>query len=93
MVWEGVSTTFVYASTEAPQYFGQMPTLPDGSVMIFLTFDGLEFVDRLTPDGRVHRMEVPPVGSVLGSGSVDQNGFLRLGVNQSQWNLVHYDLP
>jgi len=93
VVWEGVSTTFVYASTEAPQYFGQMPTLPDGSVMIFLTFDGHEFVDRLTPDGRVHRMEVPPVGSVLGSGSVDQNGFLRLGVNQSQWNLVHYDLP
>ncbi|MEP7112931.1 MAG: hypothetical protein ABI862_06675 [Ilumatobacteraceae bacterium] len=95
VVWGGVTTTFEYASNETPSYFGPMPALADGSVMAYVNVAGREFVDRLTPDGQAHRMELPPVGSVFGSGSIDLGGFLRLEISddQTQWNLVHYDLP
>ena len=75
-------------------FFGPQSTLPTGSVLTFVVIDGQEFVDRLTPEGRVTRMALPPGGSVFGAGWVDMQGFLRLETSDdgSQWNLVHYAL-
>lgn len=95
VTWNGTATTFSYAVTDYPSYFGPMPGLADGSVMISILVDGQPFVDRLTPDGQVRRMALPVDGSAYGAAWVDGDGFYRLeaSADPRQWNLMHYALP
>ncbi len=95
VTWNGTATSFNYAPTDYPSYFGPMPGLADGSVMVSILVDGQWFVDRLTPDGQVRRMALPPDGSEYGAAWVDGDGFYRLETSGDpwQWDLVHYALP
>ena len=92
---DGVSTTFVYPAGQSVVPFGPLPGLPDGTAIVQVSETGRQFVDRLYPDGRVARMEVPSAGSVFEAGWVDEAGFLQLEVtdDRSSWDLVHYELP
>ncbi len=95
LVDDDVTTTFVYPAGQSIVPFGPLPGLPDSTALIHVFETGREFVDRLYPDGRVARMEVPSAGSVFGAAWVDDAGFLQLevAVDRSSWDLVQYDLP
>jgi hypothetical protein len=94
VTWQGAATAFRYSGTPV-SIFGPMQGQADGSVMIALTIDGQQFVDRLTPDGQVRRMAIPPDGAQYGAAWVDGDGFYRLETSGDpwQWNLVRYALP
>jgi hypothetical protein len=87
--------TFVYPPEATPQPYGPLPGLPDGSGLVLARSGDVDVIDRLFPDGRVARVELPPTGSQFGAAFATVNGFVRLEIDAgtSAWQLVEYALP
>jgi hypothetical protein len=87
--------TFVYPPDTTPQPYGSLAGLPDGSGLVQVRSGELDVIDRLFPDGRVARVQLPPAASQVGAAFAAADGFVRLEFDAaaSSWQLVEYSLP
>ena len=93
--WQAITTTFEYEPGEFVSPYGPTFVVGDGTLLARRSPTVGEIVDRLFPDGRVVRIELPPSGTYLAAAFASTNGLLRLEVSTdgTSWEIARYALP